>query len=51
MQLLNFQKQTYLTADNVSIFDNSATIHMQGSLMLKSKHHTLDDPIPYKTDE
>mgnify|MGYP006907836461 CR=1 FL=1 len=51
MQLLNFQKQTYLTADNVSSFDNSATIHMQGSLMLKSKHHTLDDPIPYKTDE
>lgn len=47
----DFQKQTYLTADNVSAFNGASDIYMQGSLFLKSKNYTWDNPIPHKVDE
>lgn len=47
----DFQKQTYLTADNVSAFNGDSDIYMQGSLFLKSKNYTWDNPIPEKINK
>lgn len=51
ISIKNFQKQTHLTANNVSAFNGVSDIYMQGNLILKSKNHTSDNPIPYKVNE
>lgn len=51
ISMKDFQKQNYLIADNVSGFNGASDIHMQGSLFLKSKNYTWDNPIPKKINK
>lgn len=44
----DFQKQIYLTKDEIMDFDGITDIHIQGGMLLKSKNYTLEDPISYK---